>query len=280
MPLHTYNRSAPLAGGAECKIGGHTWGHVRMPPMHSPKKEELLGLGAGNHCRFTLVQGPSQMLLEGFRAGAAALMVAPTPPSSSFSTPPSSFAPMGQHHPHDREALMYRQSSRPREESMRTHQPLASPSFSAASSSPTPAVECLPVPSTTQQNPLPDARDSVSVTAPSFNSSTSSTSTRQSVARAGAAALVSTSVYKAVKKHQHKQERPTVAGSEKEGKTDADSPAGQSATSSRAEVTTAADWKATVESAPRWSQLHSYTFVRSLGKGAHAEALLMERGSG
>lgn len=92
--------------------------------------------------------------------------------------------------------------------------------------------------------------------------------------------MVSTSVYKAVKKNQYKQERPAVAGNEKEEKTEA---AGQrSTTSSRAgaEVTTAADWKATVECAPRWSQLRSYTFARSLGKGAHAEALLMERGSG
>ena len=280
MPLHTYNRSAPLAGGAECKIGGHSHDHVRMLSMHSPKKEELLGLGAGNH--FT--QGPSQMLLEGFRAGAASLMVEPTPPSSSFSTPPSSFAPMGQHHPHDREVVMYRQSSRPREESMRTHQPLASPSIPAASSSPTPALGRLPVPSTTQQIPPPDVRDFATAAASSSNnnsSSSSSSATRQSVVRAGAAALVSTSVYKAVKKHQHKQDRQAVAGNEKEEKTDADSPAGQrSATNSRAEVTTTADWKNTVESAPRWSQLRSYTFVRSLGKGAHAEALLMERGSG
>jgi serine/threonine protein kinase len=90
-------------------------------------------------------------------------------------------------------------------------------------------------------------------------------------------------VYKAVKKHQHKQERPTVVGNETEEKTDADVHAEQrSNASSKAggEAMTAADWNTTVEGAPRWSPLRSYTFVRSLGKGAHAEALLVERGSG
>lgn len=281
VPLHTY-RNAPLAGGAECKIGGHPHDHVRMLSMHSPKKEELLGLGTGHHCRFTLVPGPSQMLLEGFRAGAAAaLMVAPTPPSSSFSTPPSSLAPMGLHHPDDRE-ILYRQSSRHQEEWMRTHQPLASPSFLAASSSPTPAFEHthLSVSSTTQQMSPLETRDSATAAAPSSNND----STKRSVARAGAAALVSTSVYKVVKKHRHKHERPSLVGNQKEGKNEADVQAGQrSNASSRAggrEATTAADWNATVEAAPRWSQLRSYTFVRSLGKGAHAEALLVERGGG
>eukprot|EP00624_Nannochloropsis_granulata_P007154 evm.model.NODE_6578_length_15982_cov_36.076336.1 len=276
VPLHTY-RSALLAGGAECKIGGHCHDHVRMLSMHNMKKEDLLCFGV-SHCRF-IVQGPSRMLLQGFRAGAAALMVVPTPPSPSFSTHSSSFAPMGQHHPNGRESLIYGESSRPQEKSIRAHQPLVSPSFPSASSSQTPALERPPALSTTSQTSQPDAQNPTTVAVPSPNT------TKRSVVRAGAAAVVSTSVYKAVKMHQYKQERRARAGDEVDGKPEAALDAGRRSTASNraeggGEAMTAADWNATVESAPRWSQLRSYSFIRSLGKGAHAEALLMERGIG
>ncbi|KAM3572988.1 hypothetical protein VYU27_005030 [Nannochloropsis oceanica] len=277
VPLHTY-RSALLAGGAECKIGGHCHDHVRMLSMHNPMKDELLGFGVG-HCRF-IVQGPSHMLLQGFRAGAAAaaLIVVPTPPSSSFSTLSSSFVPF-EHHLDDREIPMYGESSRPREESMRAHLPLASPSFPSACHSQTPALQRHSALSMAKQTLQFDVQDSTTGAVPSPNT------TRRSVVRAGAVAAVSTSVYKGVKMHQYKQEQRTKPGNDVDGKSEATLNAGLRSTASnrakgRGEAMTAADWNATVESAPRWSQLRSYRFIRSLGKGAHAEAILMERGIG
>lgn len=291
VPLHTYRRAW---GGAECKIGGHSHDHLRMLPLepHVLGQNELLSLGADNLRRFAVTKGPSTKLLEGFRASTNATRTYLRQSTSMSSSGDLLHSALSETVDDMMSGLHERPVPRGQDQRNGIRgEFLGSPSTHHVSEV-----------SHDMFAPEPFQHDCKATLFPADDDACDPLLNKKigrSIAQAGAAAVVTSTIYQAVKHHKHKNDRQSAgdgiisqtikekckrAGesgplTEPTAEFMATDPSRGDEPIEEPTLDTVEAWSTLLRTAPAWSQLRLYSFIRSLGKGSHAEALLVEKGS-